>query len=94
METGSNFVILRALGPTEPPIQGVPGALSLGIKRPMRGAVPPVPNTLSGRDAKLKRGANFTFKNNRKKGYIHIRRIYKFRMKIFPCVLYLNRRKN
>jgi hypothetical protein len=27
-----------ALGPTQPPIQGVPGALSLGLKRPGREA--------------------------------------------------------
>jgi hypothetical protein len=27
-----------ALGPTQPPIQGVPGALSLGVKRPGREA--------------------------------------------------------
>jgi hypothetical protein len=27
-----------ALGPTQPPIQLVPGALSLGIKRPLREA--------------------------------------------------------
>jgi hypothetical protein len=27
-----------ALGPTQPPIQGVPGALSLGVKRPEREA--------------------------------------------------------
>jgi hypothetical protein len=27
-----------ALGPTEPPNQWVPGALSLGVKRPGRGA--------------------------------------------------------
>jgi hypothetical protein len=28
----------RALGPTQPPIEWVPGALSLGIKRPVREA--------------------------------------------------------
>jgi hypothetical protein len=27
-----------ALGPTQPPIQGVPGSLSLGVKRPGREA--------------------------------------------------------
>jgi hypothetical protein len=51
-----------ALGLTQPPIQGVPGALSLGIKRPgreadhshlvprsrMRGVVPPPPIRLHG----------------------------------------------
>jgi len=51
-----------ALGPTQPPIQWVSGVLSLGVKRPereadhwlrliprsrMRGAIPPLPNTLS-----------------------------------------------
>jgi hypothetical protein len=55
-----------ALGPTQPPIQWVPGALSLGIKRPgvkltthlhlvprprMYGAIPPLPNTSSWRGA-------------------------------------------
>jgi hypothetical protein len=29
---------LLALGPTQPPIQWVPGALSLGVKRPEREA--------------------------------------------------------
>jgi hypothetical protein len=48
----------RALEPTQPPVQWVPGSLSLGIKRPnreadhsplssaevkMRGAIPPLP---------------------------------------------------
>jgi len=37
-----------ALGPTHPPIQWIPGALSLGVRRPgpfarMRGAIPPLP---------------------------------------------------
>jgi hypothetical protein len=32
-----------ALGPTQPPIQWVPGALSLGVKRPGREAIPPLP---------------------------------------------------
>jgi hypothetical protein len=31
-----------ALGPTQPPIQGVPGVLSLGVKRPGREAIPPL----------------------------------------------------
>jgi hypothetical protein len=57
-----------ALGPTQPPIQGVPGALSLRVKRPgreadhlhlvarsrMRGAIPPLPNTSSWRGDQLK----------------------------------------
>jgi hypothetical protein len=36
-----------ALGPTQPPIQWVPGALLLGVKRPGRGAIPLLPNTPS-----------------------------------------------
>jgi hypothetical protein len=32
-----------ALGPTQLPIQWVPGALSLGVKRQTRGAIPPLP---------------------------------------------------
>jgi hypothetical protein len=32
------FVSRTALGPTQPPIQFVPGALSLGVKRPGREA--------------------------------------------------------
>jgi hypothetical protein len=66
----------QALGPTQPPIQRVPGARSLGVKRPgreayhspqssaesrMRGAIPPLPNTLSWRDVRLKHTDNFTF---------------------------------
>jgi hypothetical protein len=66
-----------ALGPTQPPIQWVPGALSLGIKRPGRYAnhSPPSsaeikecvelrfhsPNTPSWRGAQLKHRDNFTF---------------------------------
>jgi hypothetical protein len=66
-----------ALGPTQPPIQWVPGTLSLGVKRPGREAVhsPPSsaevkecvelylhsPNTPSWRGAQLKNGDNFTF---------------------------------
>jgi hypothetical protein len=64
-----------ALGPILPPIQWVPGALSLGVKRPRREAdhSPPSsaevkecvelflhsPNTPSWRDAKLKHKDNF-----------------------------------
>jgi hypothetical protein len=33
-----------ALGPTHPPIQWVPGALSLGVKRPGREAIRPLPH--------------------------------------------------
>jgi hypothetical protein len=46
-----------ALGPTNPPIQWVPGALSLRVKGPrsrMRGAVPPVPQYALWRGAQLK----------------------------------------
>jgi hypothetical protein len=66
-----------ALGPTESPIQWVPWALSLGVKRPGREAdhSPPSsaeikecvelyihsPNTLSCRGAQLKHRDNFTF---------------------------------
>jgi hypothetical protein len=32
------FLFTIALGPTQPPIQWVPGALSLGVKRPGREA--------------------------------------------------------
>jgi len=59
-----------ALGPTQPPIQWVPGALSLGVKRPRREAdhspssaevknawnIPPLPNTSSWRGAYLSTG--------------------------------------
>jgi hypothetical protein len=66
-----------ALGPTQPPIQRVPGALSMGVKRPGREAdhSPPSsaevkewvepyihsPNTPSWRRAYLKHRDNFTF---------------------------------
>jgi hypothetical protein len=66
-----------ALGPTQPPIQWVPGALSLGAKRPASeaGHSPPSsaevkewvelylhsPNTPSWRGAQLKHRDNFTF---------------------------------
>jgi hypothetical protein len=64
-----------ALGPPQPPIQWVPGPLSLGVKRPereanhsppssaeikLRGAIPPLPNTPSCRDAQLNHRDNFT----------------------------------
>jgi hypothetical protein len=66
-----------ALRPTQPPIQWVPGALSLGVRRPGREAdhSPPSsaevkerveqylhsPNTPSWRGAQLKYRDNFTF---------------------------------
>jgi hypothetical protein len=66
-----------ALEPTQPPIQLVPGVLSLGVKRPGREAdhSPPSsaeveelvelylhsPSTPSWRGAQLKHGDNFTF---------------------------------
>jgi len=66
-----------ALDPTQPPIQWVPGFLSLGVKRPGREAdhSPPSsaeveerveihfhsPSTPSWRSAQLKHGDNFTF---------------------------------
>jgi hypothetical protein len=66
-----------ALGPTQPPIQWVPGSLSLGVKRPGREAdhSPPSsadvkdwvelhihsPNTPSWRGAQLKHRDKFTF---------------------------------
>jgi hypothetical protein len=34
-----------ALGPTQPPIQGIPGALSLGVKRPRREADHSLPSS-------------------------------------------------
>jgi hypothetical protein len=49
------------LGPTQRPIQWVTGALSLGVKRPVRGAIPPLPNTPSWCGAQLKHRDNFTF---------------------------------
>jgi hypothetical protein len=50
-----------ALGPTQPPIQWVPGALSLGVKQPWHEVIPPLPNTPSWCGAQLKHGDNFTF---------------------------------
>jgi len=35
----------RFFGPTQPPVQWVTGALSLGVKRQRREAIPPLPNT-------------------------------------------------
>jgi len=68
------------LGPTPPPIQWVPGSLSLGVKRSRREAdhSPPYraevkervelhfysPNTPSWRDAQLNHRDNFTFTIN------------------------------
>jgi hypothetical protein len=62
-----------ALGPPQPPIQWVSGALSLGVKRPgreanhsppssqrVRGAIPPLPNKPSWCGAQLKHRDNFT----------------------------------
>jgi hypothetical protein len=67
----------KALGPTQPPIQWVPGPLSVGIKRPEREADHSSPssaevkewvelylhspNTPSWRGAQLKHRYNFTF---------------------------------
>jgi hypothetical protein len=65
-----------ALGPTQPPIQWVPGALSLGVKRPgreadqspvssaevrMRGAIPPLPEYVLMAWCLVKHRDNFTF---------------------------------
>jgi hypothetical protein len=64
-----------ALGPTQPPIQWVRGALSLGVKQPgreddhsppssaevtMSWAIPPLPNTPTRRGAQLQHRDNFT----------------------------------
>jgi hypothetical protein len=66
----------KALGPTQPPIQWVPGALSLGVKRPVREAdhshpssaevkwvelYRHSPNTPTWHGAQLKHRDNFTF---------------------------------
>jgi hypothetical protein len=58
---GTCCTLLGCAGPTQPPIQWVPGALSLEVKRPVRGAIPPLPNTPSWRNAQLKHRDNFTF---------------------------------
>jgi hypothetical protein len=66
-----------ALEPTQPPIQWVPGVLSLGVKQPgreadhspppsaggqrMSGAIPPLPNTPPWRGTQLEHRDNFTF---------------------------------
>jgi hypothetical protein len=42
------------LVPTHPPIQCIPSALSLGVNRPGRGAVLPLPAVLSWRSVQLK----------------------------------------
>jgi hypothetical protein len=68
---------LVALGHTQPPIQWLRGAPSLGVKRAgreadhslpssaevkkMSGAIPPLPNTPSWHGAQLKHRENFTF---------------------------------
>jgi hypothetical protein len=68
----------QALGPTQPLIQWVAGALSLGVTRSrheadhlhlvpklrMYGAIPPLPNKPSCRGAQLKHRDNFTFTYN------------------------------
>jgi hypothetical protein len=72
-----NIVDHMILGPTQPPIQWVVGAISMGVKRPGREAdhSPPssaevkervelylhYPNTPSWRGAQLKHRDNFTF---------------------------------
>jgi hypothetical protein len=79
-----------AVGPTQPPIQWVPGALSLGTKRPGREAHHSSPsnaevkecvelylrspNTPKWRDAQLKKHRDFTF---------NLIRIYNFYTKYF-----------
>jgi hypothetical protein len=65
-----------AVGPTQPPIQWVPGALSLGVKWPgreatthlhlvprsrMRGAIPPLPHYVFVAWCLVKHRDNFTF---------------------------------
>jgi hypothetical protein len=72
--TGARIFLITAskpaLGPTQPPIQWIPGAPSLGVKLTthlhlvqrsrMRGAIPPLPNT-SPCSAQLKYRDYFTF---------------------------------
>jgi hypothetical protein len=50
-----------ALGPTQPPIQWIPGPLSLGVKRLGRGAVPPLPQYVFMAWCLVKHRDNFTF---------------------------------
>jgi hypothetical protein len=45
-----------ALGPTQPPIQGVPEALAVGVKRLGRGAIPPLPQYAFIACCSLKKG--------------------------------------
>jgi hypothetical protein len=49
------------LGPTQPPIQWVPGDLSLGVKRPGREAIPPLPQYAFMAWCLVKHRGNFTF---------------------------------
>jgi hypothetical protein len=89
-----------ALGPTQPPIQWVPGALSLGVKQPGREADHSPPssaedkecvelyvyssNTHSLSGARLKHRDNFTF-------YGYIYRIYiNIDIRIHRAVAYMN----
>jgi hypothetical protein len=43
--TGFRLYLCTALGPIHPPIQWVPGALSLGVKQPVREADHPPPSS-------------------------------------------------
>jgi hypothetical protein len=67
-------LLRQALGPTQPPIQWVPGALSLVVKRSgreadlhvvprsrMRGAIPPLPQHIFIARCLVKHRDNFTF---------------------------------
>jgi hypothetical protein len=38
MPAGTGNFLFATVGPTQPPVQGVPGDLSLGVKRPGREA--------------------------------------------------------
>jgi hypothetical protein len=46
-----NSVSRTALGPTQPPIQWIPGALSLGVKRPGREADHSRPSSVEVKNA-------------------------------------------
>jgi hypothetical protein len=58
--------------PTQPPLEWVPGGLSIGVKLPereadhlvsrprMHGAIPPLPNTFSWRGVQLKKHRDCT----------------------------------